>query len=164
MKKVLYSVTNFLHCGDDYLFVHRTKKTDYEVDSGRLNGIGGKLEPGENFLQAAIRETEEETGLIIEAKDIQLAGVVRMQGGYEQDWMMCFFKIAVPTKDIPSGMENPEGELIWLPKDRVLNSNYELVDDLNYCFPDIAKGKIPFFAHSEMSEDETVKNWNVTYL
>ena len=63
LRKILYSVTNFLHHGDDYLFVHRNKKTDHQVDSGRLNGIGGKLEPEEDFLQAAIRETEEETGL-----------------------------------------------------------------------------------------------------
>jgi len=54
MKKTIYSVTNFLHCGDDYLFIHRTKRQN-KTDGNRLNGIGGKLEPGENFLQAAIR-------------------------------------------------------------------------------------------------------------
>jgi len=164
MKKVLYSVTNFLHCGDDYLFIHRTKKTDYKVDSGRLNGIGGKLEPGENFLQAAMRETKEETGLAVSAKDIQLAGVVRMQGGYEQDWLMCFFKVVVPNKKIPLGLENAEGELLWLSQNQVLDSQYELVDDLHYCFKDIAQGKMPFFVHATMNEDESVKNWNVSYL
>ncbi|OGJ38902.1 MAG: hypothetical protein A2383_02800 [Candidatus Pacebacteria bacterium RIFOXYB1_FULL_39_46] len=164
MKKIIYSVTNFVHCGDDYLFIHRTKKTDYKVDSGRLNGIGGKLEPNENFLQAAIRETKEETGLVVEAKDIKLAGIVRMQGGYEQDWLMCFFKISVPDKSIPAGMENPEGQLVWLPKDQVLKSDFELVDDLNYCFTDITEERIPFFVHAEMNEDETVKKWNADYL
>ncbi len=164
MKKVIYSVTNFLHHGDDYLFVHRTKKTDYKVDSGRLNGIGGKLESGENFLEAAIRETKEETGLEVYEQDIKLAGVVRMTGGYEDDWMMCFFKIELPSKEIPLGMENPEGQLVWLPKDQVLTSDYELVDDLHHCFPDITSGKIPFFAHATMNDDETVKDWNVSYL
>src|SRR3972149_4508781 len=154
MRKILYSVTNFLHCGDDYLFIHRTKKTDYKVDSGKLNGIGGKLEPKENFLQAAIRETAEETGFLVTQKNIRLAGVVRMQGGYAEDWMMCFFKIEVPAKIVPKGMTNPEGELVWLPKDKVLSSNYELVDDLHYCFTDIAEGKIPFFAHAQMTSDE----------
>ena len=164
MKNIIYSVTNFLHCDNDYLFIHRTKKTDYKVDSGRLNGIGGKLEPGENFLQAAIRETVEETGLKVTAKDIQLAGVVRMEGGYAENWMMCFFKIAIPNKKIPLGMENPEGKLMWLSKDQVLNSEYELVDDLHYCFLDIVENKIPFFAHATMNENETVKKWNVSYL
>ena len=30
---------------------------------GRLNGVGGKLEPGETIEEAAIRETEEEIGV-----------------------------------------------------------------------------------------------------
>jgi 8-oxo-dGTP diphosphatase len=163
MKKTIYSVTNFLHCGNDYLFIHRTKKTN-KVDGGRLNGIGGKLEKGENFLEAAIRETIEETGYQVTAKDVKLAGVVRMQGGYLDNWMMNFFKISVPTKEIPLGNENAEGELIWLPADQVLTSGYELVDDLNYCFKDIVKNDIPFFAHAQMTKEEKVKTWNIDYL
>lgn len=163
MRNIKYSVTNFLHCGDDYLFVHRTKRMN-KVDGGRLNGIGGKLEPGENFLQAAIRETKEETGLVVTEKDIRLVGAVRMQGGYEDDWNICFFKIAVPTKDIPLGMENAEGELLWLPHDQVLTSPFTLVDDLHYCFEDIVNDKIPFFVHAQMNADESVKDWNVSYL
>jgi hypothetical protein len=61
-------------------------------------------------------------------------------------------------------MENPEGQLVWLPKNQVLKSDYELVDDLNYCFKDIDDGKIPFFVHATMNENETVKDWNVSYL
>lgn len=163
MKQVIYSVTNFIHCGNDYLFVHRTKRHN-KVDGNRLNGIGGKLESGENFLQAAIRETEEETGLIIAPADIQLAGIVRMQGGYESDWTIGFFKMSVPNKNLPKGTSNPEGELLWLPADQVLTSGYELVDDLHYCFEDIVAGNIPFFAHAQMNEDETVKVWNSTKL
>ena len=33
---------------------------------GRLNGVGGKVEPGETPLQAMVREFEEETGVRIE--------------------------------------------------------------------------------------------------
>ncbi|MCC6710817.1 MAG: NUDIX domain-containing protein [Candidatus Pacebacteria bacterium] len=163
MKKTIYSVTNFLHCGNDYLFIHRTKKVN-KVDGGRLNGIGGKLEKGENFLAAAIRETAEETGYVVTAENIKLVGVVRMQGGYMDNWMMNFFKISVPTKEIPLGNENAEGELIWLPADQVLTSGYELVDDLNYCFKDIVKNNIPFFAHAQMTKEEKVKTWNIGYL
>lgn len=162
MKKTIYSVTNFIHCGDDYLFIHRTKR-DNKVDEGRLNGVGGKLEPGENFLETAIRETQEETGYVVKDKDVKLAGVVRMEGGYDDDWMMCFFKIEVKTKKVPFGLENDEGELIWLPKNKVLTSGYELVDDLHYCFEDITNNKIPFFAHATMDENEKVKKWNINY-
>lgn len=162
MKNTKYSVTNFLYYKDQYLFVHRTNRVN-KVDGNRLNGIGGKLEPNENFSQAAIRETYEETGYVITEKNIQLAGVVRMQGGYEDDWMMCFFKIEVPTLDIPFGTKNDEGELLWIPADKVLTSNYELVDDLHYCFLDIVNGKMPFFAHAEIDGNEKVAKWNVSY-
>lgn len=163
MRKTIYSVTNFLHCGNDYLFIHRINR-DNKVDGGRLNGIGGKLEPGENFLQTAIRETIEETGYQIVAENVKLAGVVRMQGGYTDDWMMSFFKIEVPTKEIPLGNINDEGELIWLPAEKVLTSGYDLVDDLHYCFNDIVKDNIPFMAHAQMTEEEKVKTWNISYL
>ena len=45
------SVTCFLHCGDEYLFLRRN--TDKEVEAGKLNGIGGRLEIGENYLVLA---------------------------------------------------------------------------------------------------------------
>lgn len=34
------------------------------LGAGKVNGPGGKLEPGETFLEAAIRETQEEIGLV----------------------------------------------------------------------------------------------------
>ena len=99
MREVLYSTTVFLVHGDEYLFLHRTGKVG--VDKNRLNGIGGKLEPGENFLSSAIRETEEETGYIVRAKDVKFSGLINLHGGYPQDWVMCFFKINVNSKKIP---------------------------------------------------------------
>ena len=36
--------------------------------AGLLNGIGGKVEPGEDFLPAMVREFKEETGLTVPAE------------------------------------------------------------------------------------------------
>lgn len=104
------SVTCFLHHGSDYLFIKRNK--DKRVDPGRLNGIGGRLEPGENFLDAAIREVKEETGYEVSPEEMKLAGVVKLEGGYQEDWVMCFFKVEVSTKEIPKGTSSEDGELI----------------------------------------------------
>lgn len=157
------SVTCFLRCGDEFLFIHRTLKGN-DTDANRLNGVGGKLETGEDFLAAAIRETEEETGYEVEAQDCKLAGVVNLEGGYSEDWVMCFFVIAVPTKEIPIGNWNAEGELIWLHKDSVLDSKYELVDDLNYLWPKIAGQRKVFFASSIVNQQEKIEKISISEL
>lgn len=151
IRKVQTSVTNFTHCGDDYLFIYRDKN----------NGIGGKLEPGEDFLKAAIRETEEETGYNIGPEDIKLAGVVKLEGGYSEDWVMCFFKTKLSAKEIPKGSRSEDGDIVWTNKDRVLDSDYELVDDLNYCFKDIISGKDLFFMTAKVGENQKIYDVNV---
>lgn len=162
-RKTIKSVTCFLKYEDEYLFVHRTKKGN-SVDANRLNGIGGKLESQENYLDAAIRETKEETGYIVDPKQCRLSGIVTLENGYPEDWVMCFFVIEVPTKEIPNGLENDEGTLIWMHKDEVLNSKYELVDDLNFCWNDICNQDKIFFAAPKLNSDEKIIEWKSTDL
>lgn len=163
MRETKKSVTCFLKCGDEYLFVHRTKKGN-DVDANRLNGIGGKLENGENYLAAALRETKEETGYKVTEKDCSLSGVVSLEGGYDEDWVMCFFVITVPTKKIPIGTTNVEGELVWLQKDEVLKSGYELVDDLNYLWKKITEEKSVFFAGTTVDNEEKIDKISISEL
>lgn len=154
-RLVQTSVTCFLYHGDDYLFLKRGPHK--RVDPNRLNGIGGRVEPGENYLDAAIRETEEETGYKVNVDDVELAGVVKLEGGYPEDWVMCFFKIKVPHKRIPIG-DSPtdDGQLLWLHKDKILQNEYELVDDLNYCMQDIITGKELFFITAQVDDNEKI--------
>ena len=154
------SVTNFLHVGDEYLFLRRsdTKK----IDAGRLNGIGGKVEPGEDFLKAAVRETQEETGYIISPHQVKLAGVGKIEGGYEENWVMSFFTIEVEKKEIPNGFFSEEGTFLWIHKDNVLQSEYEIVDDLKICFPKIAQGGSIFFFQATMNDQEKVAEYSLS--
>ena len=162
MKKNQLSVTNFLYCGDEYLFIHRA--SGRKIDGGKLNGIGGKVEEGEDYLSAAVRETKEETGFIITPHDIFLSGVIHLHGGYEDDWTMCFFKISVPTKDVPLGFEISEGKLLWLPKDKVLNSGYELVDDLRIVWDKIVAENEIFFMDATVDENEKITTFSLRSL
>lgn len=41
------------------------KKTKPQWQAGLLNGVGGKIEPGENASQAMVREFQEEAGVLI---------------------------------------------------------------------------------------------------
>jgi 8-oxo-dGTP pyrophosphatase MutT (NUDIX family) len=42
--------------------------------AGKYNGFGGKVEPGETITRAAVREVEEEVGLIVSEDDLQPVG------------------------------------------------------------------------------------------
>lgn len=148
------SVTNFLKYEDKYLFVKRAN--DKKVDAGRLNGIGGKTEPGEDYLSCAIRETMEETGFQVSPSDCQLIGVVKLEGGYEEDWVMCFFEIEVETDQIPVGWQTDEGDFMWLTPRQALESGYELVDDLNYSLPLFEERKFPFFMTAVLNDQEKI--------
>ena len=53
------AVLCFIRDGDRLLLIH--KKTG--LGAGLINGPGGRINPGETPRQAAVRETEEETGL-----------------------------------------------------------------------------------------------------
>lgn len=154
------SVTCFLRFEDDFLFIHRTKKGN-DTDANRLNGVGGKLEYGEDFLSAAVREVFEETGYVVQKDDCALRAIVNMQGGYTDDWVICFFVMTVSTKEVPTGLENSEGELLWLHKDNVLTSGYELVDDLNYCWNDLANTDKMLFIGAEVNEQEKIEKISI---
>lgn len=154
IREVKHSVTCFLQYGEMFLFLLRNGQRS--VDANKLNGIGGKVESNENFLAAAIRETKEETGFEVTEQDIELVAVGQIRGGYPEDWTMCFFKIAVPSLTVPIGMNIPEGELIWLHKDSVLSSEYELVDDLHYCWNEIATGSSIVFFNANVNSLEKI--------
>lgn len=51
--------------------------------AGLLNGIGGKVEPGESALEAMEREFREECSLRVGAGQWRLAGTMREEGVFE---------------------------------------------------------------------------------
>lgn len=162
-RQTQLSVTCFLHCDDHYLFVHRTKKGN-SSDFGRLNGVGGKLHAGENYLDCAVREVEEETGYLVDVKDCRLAAVVTLSGGYPENWVMVFFQIKVSSLNVPKGMENDEGQLLWLLKDQVLTASYELVDDLQYLWQDITEGSQVVFFSAKVNMDQKIDSYSKSLL
>src|SRR5258707_15701804 len=66
--------------------------------------IGGKLEmaTGESPLQCAVRETEEETGLVVREEDMHLFAMIAekaYQG--ETHWLMFLFRCKTPIERLP---------------------------------------------------------------
>ena len=145
------SVTNFLYCGDEYLFIKRNP--DSRVMPSQVNGIGGKLKNGESYVSAAIRETDEETGYQVNEKDIKFCGLIKFENREGDDWITCFFKIAVADKKIPTGNKNEEGELFWVNKNEVLSTE-NIADDINYIWEDVVDEKNTFFLTVEVNDNQ----------
>jgi 8-oxo-dGTP diphosphatase len=65
-----------------------------EWQIGKLNGVGGKIEKGETFYEAIVREFQEETG--VEIKDWELFCCLK-----NKQWLVNFFR-AKADADIKS--------------------------------------------------------------
>jgi 8-oxo-dGTP diphosphatase len=96
--------------GEQVLLVHRNGRPgDHHL--GKYNGLGGKMEPGEDVQTCMVREIQEEAG--ITCVGMTLRGPINWSGfgpGGE-DWLGFIFLITA-FKGTPN-TENEEGELAW---------------------------------------------------
>jgi len=97
--------------GKRVLLIHRDRNpADHHF--GKFNGLGGKLEPGEDVVACMKREIREEAG--IECNELTLRGTVSWPGFGKngEDWFGFIFRI-----DSFSGTpleQNDEGSLVWV--------------------------------------------------
>lgn len=100
------------------LLVHRTARSD-DQHLGKYNGLGGKMEPGEDILACMQREILEESGL--ECKAMELRGTINWTGfgPNGEDWLGFIFLI---TEFSGTPMErNEEGTLGWHSLDGIMD-------------------------------------------
>lgn len=134
----------YLEKDGSYLMLLRNKKEN-DLNEGKWIGVGGKMERGETPEECAVRETREETGLTL--KSLKLKGVVEFVSKKWEDERMYLY-----TSDSFEGelAECDEGELRWIPKEKVFDLPLWEGDRvfLNYLLVDK-----PFF-HIEVRYDE----------
>ncbi len=103
--------------GKQVLLVHRNRRPD-DAHLGKYNGLGGKLDVGEDVVTCMRREIAEEAG--IDCEELLLRGTISWPGfgKHGEDWFGFIFRI-----DRFSGTpltENPEGTLTWVELGRLL--------------------------------------------
>jgi len=99
------------------LLIHRNAR-EHDPALGKYNGLGGKLEPGEDVAAGMKRELREEAE--IEATALTLRGTISWPGFGKngEDWFGFLFLITEWTGTPPAS--NPEGALEWVPLTRLL--------------------------------------------
>src|SRR5207302_3640050 len=71
--------------GRQVLLIHRNRRPD-DAHFGKYNGLGGKLDPGEDIVTCIRREIREESGL--ECDELILRGTISWPGfgAHGEDW------------------------------------------------------------------------------
>ena len=98
-----------------WLMMHRTRKSGDE-NAGKWIGLGGHLEPGESPGECVRREIREEAGL--QVTDLRLRGIITFILPDWGDELTFLYTARTDTEALP---DCPEGELAWIPADRVLS-------------------------------------------
>jgi 8-oxo-dGTP diphosphatase len=113
------------------------------------NGVGGHVEPREDVFTAALREVQEETGILVDR--LQLRGVINIPSAVEGVGVMLFvFTASASSRD---AQPSREGAVEWVAIDEV--HQIDLVEDLPVLLPVVLsmdEGDAPFFAYYEYDE------------
>ncbi|HUA81279.1 MAG TPA: 8-oxo-dGTP diphosphatase [Dyella sp.] len=115
----IVATLGYVLCADrrKVLMIHRNARPD-DQHLGKYNGLGGKMEPGEDIAACMHREIREEAG--IECVSIRLRGTLNWPGFGKQgeDWLGFIFVIDSFTGEPYT--QNPEGSLEWVEVDRIM--------------------------------------------
>lgn len=88
------------------------KKARPDWQAGKLNGVGGKVEPGETPVQAMVREFKEETGLKVSGWELFALLQGRDQAG--DPWQVWWYRASCGLEPreaqlVPESSEEPVG-------------------------------------------------------
>lgn len=124
---------------------------DKRVWSGRYNGVGGRIERGEDVLSAARREVREESGL--EVPDLWLCGTITIDAS--EDVGVALFVLRGECHTMTAPLASREGVLQWIPFDEI--HTLPVVEDLPILLRRVLqakRGDPPFAAHYAYDEEE----------
>ena len=99
-----------LKSGDQFLLLKRLKAPN----QGMYTPVGGKLDPHESPLDAAYRETFEETG--IKASHFSFCGILEETSPVDYNWVSFVYVAEIPFEEAPPCNEET---LEWIPGEQL---------------------------------------------
>src|SRR5690242_4699650 len=126
-RKAIPAVLVYVRREGRMLMLHRNapdRPGDYHA--GKWNGLGGKLEPDESFLEAARRETREEAGIELPPDAFLPLGTLQFpnfKAHKKEDWIVAVFTAELPGSAPgpgPGPVPSAEGTLHWVPEPELL--------------------------------------------
>lgn len=114
----------FIENDDKILVLCKAKKDSFGY--GKINGVGGHIEQGEEPFEAALREVHEEAGISV--KDLDLAAILFIDINDTPGIQVFIFKAKYDGGPL---RESDEGTLQWMTRDELLNDS-NVVRDLPF--------------------------------
>ena len=144
MPKQLHQLGQLIAACETYI-IHNGKvlmhkrAEDKKKFPGFWIGPGGHIDEGEDALKAAIREVKEETGVMLEEKDVRLK-VLAFHHHIDRDevWMEYLFRATIPSEQ--KVISTDEGESKWIPIDELMKME-KVFPPSKYYFDHILNGK-----------------------
>ncbi|GAB2630023.1 NUDIX hydrolase [Belliella aquatica] len=130
-----------LRNGDHFLLLKRAK----EPNKGLYTPLGGKLDPFETPLNAAIRETWEESG--IKVNNMEFRGILTETSPVDYNWISYVYLAEIEKQ---TTVESDEGSLEWMHVDDLLKIPTPKTD--LYIYKSLIKGS-KFIFNAEYNED-----------
>ena len=130
--------------------------------AGKYTGIGGRVEPGERIVSAAVREMEEETGVKVFEKDLQRAGQLTFLFPAKPSWNQVVHVYLAKTW-VGNPAESEEVVPVWFPFDSVPYKN--MWQDAVHWLPRILAGerisaRFTFQNDNETLDDVEMEPWD----
>jgi 8-oxo-dGTP diphosphatase len=125
------------------------------LGKGKLVGIGGRVEAGEEVVAAACREVYEETGVTIPKELLHSAGAIFFEFPHRPAWNQ-IVHLFMATKWIGEPAESEEMRPAWFAVDAVPFA--QMWDDARYWLPQLIAGETLHLKISYGEDNATVSS------
>lgn len=158
-RKNIPAVLIYVRHQGQTLMIHRnTRDLSQDDHAGKWNGLGGKCEINESYLEAAKRELEEESGLVFALDRFRFLGFLQFpnfKAQKNEDWSVMVFTVEAQASELGTlVLKSKEGTLHWI-EDSKLSSLPLWAGDRH--FIDHVRDSRPFFGSITYEGPEVIR-------